>query len=203
MEQSIYLLLDSKGSPIARGRIQGRTDGPYWQIQVEDGKIDEILEHKKLKLLSIMDSGPSYEGTIVRSRNDMIQLEVSKLNQDAGDMRKNLRVAVRFQSLIYPLTGDWRGRRAVESNDLSCGGVAFFTDHSLRVGEQLEMVIPVTSQPLVVGCQVLRIRPEQASVPLLYAAKFINMCHDEEILLREAVFNLQLRGRAKPAERYA
>ena len=81
MEQSIYLLLDSKGSPIARGRIQGRTDGPYWQIQVEDGKIDEILEHKKLKLLSIMDSGPSYEGTIVRSRNDMIQLEVSKLDR--------------------------------------------------------------------------------------------------------------------------
>ena len=99
MEQSIYLLLDSKGSPIARGRIQGRTDGPYWQIQVEDGKIDEILEHKKLKLLSIMDSGPSYEGTIVRSRNDMIQLEVSKLDRDGGDMRKNLRVLVSFKKI--------------------------------------------------------------------------------------------------------
>ena len=149
MEQSIYLLLDSKGSPIARGRIQGRTDGPYWQIQVEDGKIDEILEHKKLKLLSIMDSGPSYEGTIVRSRNDMIQLEVSKLDRDGGDMRK-------------------------------------------------EAVIPVTSEPLVVTCQVLRMRPtERAAVPLMYAAKFVDLCNDEETLLRESVFNLQLRGRPK------
>ena len=198
MEQSIYLLLDSKGSPIARGRIQGRTDGPYWQIQVEDGKIDEILEHKKLKLLSIMDSGPSYEGTIVRSRNDMIQLEVSKLDRDGGDMRKNLRVLVSFKSLIYPVTGRWKGRREIESHDLSCGGVAFYTEHSLQVGEQLEAVIPVTSEPLVVTCQVLRMRPtERAAVPLMYAAKFVDLCNDEETLLREAVFNLQLKGRAR------
>lgn len=197
MDQSIYLLLDSKGNPIARGRIQGSTGGPFWQIQVEDGKIDEILEHKRLKLLSITDSGPSYEGTIVRSRNDMIQLEVAKLDQDAGDMRKNLRVAVRFKSLIYPLSGSWTGRRPVESNDLSCGGVAFFTDHSLQVGEQLEIVIPVTSQPLVLKCQVLRLRPTERASSVLYAAKFVDMCEDEETVLREAVFNLQLRGRPK------
>lgn len=196
MEQSVYLLLDSKGTPIARGRIQGSTDGPFWQIQVEDGKIDEILEHKKLKLLSIMDTGPSYEGIIVRSRNDMIQLEVTKLRTDANDMRKNLRVVVRFKGLIYPVTGRWRGRRWIESNDLSCGGVAFFTDHSLQVGEQLEIVVPVTSQPLVLRCEVLRIRPTERS-SILYAAKFVGMCHDEETLLREAVFNLQLRGRPR------
>lgn len=197
MDQSIYLLLDSKGTPIARGRIQGNTGGPFWQIQVEDGKIDEILEHKRLKLLSITDSGPSYEGTIVRSRNDMIQLEVAKLDQDAGDMRKNLRVAVRFKSLIYPLSGSWTGRRPVESNDLSCGGVAFFTDSSLQIGEQLEIVIPVTSQPLVLKCQVLRLRPTERASSVLYAAKFVDMCEDEETVLREAVFNLQLRGRPK------
>ena len=195
MEQSIYLLLDSRGAAIARGRIQGKTDGPYWQIQVEDGKIDEILEHKKLKLLSIMDTGPSYEGVIVRSRNDMIQLEVSKINRDAGDMRKNLRVVVRFQSLIYPVTGQWKGRREIESNDLSAGGIAFYTDHSLQVGEQLEVVIPVTNEPLVVRCEILRMRP--ADHAIMYAAKFVELCDDEEVLLRESVFNLQLRGRAR------
>lgn len=196
MDQSIYLLLDSKSNPIARGRIQGNTSGQFWQIQVEDGKIDEILKHKKLKLLSIMDTGPSYEGTIVRSRNDMIQLEVTKLIPAAGDMRKNLRVVVRFKSLIYPVTGRWKGRRQIESNDLSAGGIAFFTDHSLQVGEQLEIVVPVTSQPLVMRCQVLRMRPTERS-DILYAAKFVDLCNDEETLLREAVFNLQLTGRPK------
>ena len=196
MDQSIYLLLDSKNNPIARGKIQGNTGGQFWQIQVEDGKIDEILEHKKLKLLSIMDTGPSNEGLIVRSRNDMIQLEVTKLTPATGDMRKNLRVVVRFKSFIYPVTGRWKGRRAVESNDLRAGGIAFFTDPSLQIGEQLEIVIPVTSQPLVLRCQLLRMRPTERS-DILYAAKFVDLCNDEETLLREAVFNLQLRGRPK------
>ena len=196
MEQSLYLMLDSKDNPIARGRVQGKTDGPYWQIQVEDGKIDEILEHKKLKLLSIMDTGPSYEGIIVRSRHDMIQLEVTKLAPDTGDMRKNLRVVVHFKSFIYPLSGMWTGRREVESNDLSAGGIAFFTDYSLQVGERLEVVIPVTSQPLVLQCELLRMRPTERK-SILYAAKFIDLCNDEETQLRESVFNLQLRGRPK------
>ena len=202
MEQTLYLMLDSRNNPIARGRVQGRTDGPFWQIQVEDGKIDEILEHKRLKLLSIMDTGPSYEGVIVRSRNDMIQLEVTKLTPEAGDMRRNLRVVVRFNSFIYPVSGTWRGRRVVQSNDLSCGGVAFFTDRSLQVGENVEIVIPVTSQPLVARCELLRMRPTERA-EILYAAKFVNLCNDEETLLREAVFNLQLRGRPRPSERGA
>ena len=196
MDQSLYLMLDSKGSPIARGRVQGNTSGQYWQIQVEDGKIDEILEHKTLLLLSMMDSEPSYQGIIVRSRNDMIQLEVTKLTPDTGDMRKNLRVIVRFKSFIYPLSGRWAGRREIESNDLSAGGIAFFTDNSLQVGERLEIVIPVTSQPLVLQCELLRMRPTERS-SILYAAKFIGLCNDEETMLRESVFNLQLRGRPR------
>ena len=200
MEQSLYLMLDSRGTPIARGRLSGPVTGQYWQITVLDGKIDEILAHKKLKLLSITDSGPSYQGSIVRSRNDMIQLEVEKLNADAADMRKNLRVLVRFKSFIYPVTGRWRGRREGESHDLSAGGIAFFTDHSLEVGEQLELVVPVTTQPLVLSCQLLRMRPTERSDTLLYAAKFLELCDDEESMLRESVFNLQLRGRPKPSE---
>lgn len=196
MQTTIYLLLDSRGTAIARGRIQGKTNGPYWQIQVEDGKIDEVLEHKKLQLLSILDAGPSYAGTIVRSRNDMIQLEVTKMVSTVDDKRRNLRVEAHFRSLIYPVTGYWRGRREIESNDLSCGGIAFFTDYSLQVGEQLEVVVPVTSEPLVVRCEILRMRPGRRT-DILYAAKFVDLCNDEETILREAVFNLQLKGRPK------
>jgi len=191
MEQSLYLMLDSKGTPIARGRVQGGTGGQYWQIQVEDGKIDEILEHKKLKLLSIMDSGPSYEGTIVRSRNDMIQLEVSKLDRDGGDMRKNLRVLVSFKSLIYPVTGRWKGRREIESHDLSCGGISFSADAPLNSGELVEVGIPITrTAPLLLTCQILRTRPEDGST--FYAAKFIDILNEQESMIREAVFTVQL-----------
>ena len=111
MEQNVYLLLDSAERAIARGQVKGKPAGQLWQIEVEDGKVDEVLKQKTVKLLSMMDAGPSYEGTIVRSRNDMIQLEVTRLEEDAGDMRKNLRVLVGFKSLIYPLSGTWKGRR--------------------------------------------------------------------------------------------
>lgn len=202
-EQTLYLLLDSKGIPIAQARPQGPAaiGGSLWQLMVLDDKIDLVLEHKQFKLMAMTDASPSYEGTLVRSRNDMIQLEVRKSATSGNDMRKNLRVPVHVKSFLYPVSGGWAGRREVETNDLSCGGVAFFTDHSLQVGELFEIVVPVTSEPLVVKGEILRIRPSDKGGSILYAAKFIELCNDEETLLREAVFNLQLSGRPKPAGR--
>ena len=200
-QQSLYLLLDSRGTALAQARPQGpaATGGSLWQLVVLDDKIDLVLKHKKFKLMSITDSSPSYEGTLVRSRNDIVQLEVRKSATNGTDLRKNLRVPVSVDSFIYPLTGGWLGRRVVRTNDLSCGGVAFFTDHSLRAGEHFEIVIPVTNEPLVVQGEILRMRPSGVGGSILYAAKFADLCNDEETLLREAVFNLQLSGRPRPA----
>lgn len=196
-EQTLYLLLDSRGTALAQARIEGPASGDLWQLRVLDDNTDRVLIHKKFKLMSITDSSPSYEGTMERSRNDMIQLRVRKTANNGNDMRKNLRVPVRFKSFIYPVTGRWRGRREIESNDLSCGGIAFFTDHSLQIGEQIEIVVPVTSEPLVVPCEILRLRPTERTECVMYAGKFVNLCDDEETLLRESVFNLQLSSRPR------
>ena len=201
--QQLYLLLDSRGTALAQARPQGpaAVGGNLWQLEVLGDKIDLVLKHKKFKLMSIEDSSPSYEGTLVRSRNDIIQLEVRKSATNGNNMRKNLRVPVSVDSFIYPLTGGWLGRRVVRTNDLSCGGVAFFTNYSLRAGERFEIVVPVTSQPLVVAGDILRVRPSGDGGHILYAARFTNLCNDEETLLRESVFNLQLSGRSRTAER--
>lgn len=193
-EISEYLLLDSRSVPIARGRLEGPTNETNWPIKVMDGKIDEVLKHKQFKLMSITDSDPSYEGTVVRSRNDMIQLEVKKIQIDSKNLRQNLRVLVRFKGFIYPVTGNWKGRREIESNDLSCGGIAFFCDRELAIGERVEVVVPVTSQPLVVTCEILRRHPAGEGGCDMFAGKFIDLCDDEEMCLREAVFGLQLRS---------
>lgn len=192
-ELSIYLLLDSAGVPLARGRLEGSDNGPNWQIRVLDDKIDKVLKHQNLKLMSITDSDPSYEGRVTRNRNDMIQIEVHKVALDSKNLRQNLRVAVRFKSHIYPVTGDWKGRREINSKDLSCGGIAFFSGDGLEVGEQIEVVIPVTSQPLILQCQLLRRQPTEREDIILYAGKFVDQCDDEEMLVREAVFALQLQ----------
>lgn len=202
-EQTLFLLLDSKGNALAKVRPQGPAaiNGNLWQLVVLDDQIDLVLEHKQFKLMSMTDASPSYEGTLMRSRNDMIQLDVCKTATSGNDMRKNLRVPVKFKSFIYPLTGGWPGRRAVGSHDLSCGGIAFHTNYSLQIGEWFEVVVPVTSEPLVVKGEILRMRPSAENFSILYAAKFVDLCNDEETLLREAVFNLQLSGRPRRADR--
>ena len=200
----IYLLLDEGGAPIAQARPQGpsATEGTLWQLLVMNDKIDDVLEHKQFKLLSIQDSSPSYEGTLVRHRNDIIQLEVRKTAAAGDDMRKNLRVPVRVHSFIYPVGGGWRGRREVNTHDLSCGGIAFYCAGEFQIGERFEIVIPVTSEPLVVTGQILRHPADsRAAAESFYAAKFVELCNDEETLLREAVFNLQLSGRPRSADR--
>lgn len=199
-DQKTFLLLDDEGAAIAQARIEGRTDTPNWQLRVQDDKIDDVIEYETVKLMSITDCAPSYEGRIIRSRNDMVQLEVKKIASVVNDKRKNLRVPVRFTSLIYPVSGRWRGRRKILSNDISCGGIAFFSDLSLNKGEVIEVVVPVTSQPLVVQCEILRQQPGEDETTVMYAGKFIGLCEDEEVLLRESVFALQLSSRPRRAK---
>lgn len=191
LDQKTYLLLDSDGAAIAKARIEGRTDTPNWQLRVLDDKIDDVTEYESVSLMSMTDSAPSYEGKIVRSRNDMVQLVVRKISPAFKDKRKNLRVPVKFTSFIYPVTGRWGGRRKILSNDISCGGIAFFSPDPLFEGEVIEIVVPVTSQPLIARCQLLRQAPIEGEITM-YAGKFVNLCEDEEVLLRESVFSLQL-----------
>lgn len=109
--------------------------------------------------------------------------------RDLGSkVRENLRIPVSFQSFIYLE----KGRLPIESYDLSCGGIAFFCDGQLKEGQQMEVVIPVTSQPLVLRMKILRQRPSPRPQPL-YAAEFLDLLREEENMVREAVFSIQLQ----------
>ncbi len=196
-QKNIYLLLDSKNTPIARGQLEGPANGSTWQIRVLDDKIDAVLEHQEFRLLSMTKGGKAQAGRLLRSRNDMIQLEIYEIDDSNDDMRQNLRVPTDFTSFIYPVSGRWRGRRTCRALDLSCGGIAFSSESDFGIRERVELVIPVTSQPLLLRGEILRCwTPEDSNQPY-YAAKFYDMCNDEEMLVREAVFSLQLDNRPK------
>ena len=59
-------------------------------------------------------------------------------------------------------------------------------------------VLPLMKEktPLEIACRTVDGREDT-----LYAAKFIDLCNDEETILREAVFNLQLSGRPRRTAR--
>ena len=129
------------------------------------------------------------EGRVTACHGNMIS--IAPVRTLGEDVRRNLRIPVRFESFLYPVSGRWRGRVPILSNDLSCGGIAFFCARKLEVGEIAQIVIPVTAQPLLLDLKILRQRPSGEPVPL-YAGAFMDLLHDQEKLVREAVFGIQL-----------
>ena len=194
-EERLYLLLDSVNNPLARGRLEGPA-GDTLQLMVMDNDVDKVACHEVIVLMSMSGSEPPLQCRIVRQRGDRIALE--KIASLDPDLRRNLRVPIKFNTFIYPITGRWQGRREIQSIDLSCGGVAFYGDEGLEIEERLELVIPVTEEPVILRCQILR-KQELRNDKLLYATKFVDMCEDEEVTVREAVFSIQLESRSAPA----
>ncbi|MCI8738779.1 MAG: PilZ domain-containing protein [Oscillibacter sp.] len=195
-EERMYLLLDSVNHPLARGRLEGPAAGDTLQLMVMDNDVDKVACHEVIVLMSMSGSEPPLQCRIVRQRGDRIALE--KIASLDPDLRRNLRVPIKFNTFIYPITGRWQGRREIQSIDLSCGGVAFYGDEGLEIEERLELVIPVTEEPVILRCQILR-KQELRNDKLLYATKFVDMCEDEEVTVREAVFSIQLESRSAPA----
>lgn len=186
-----YLILDSKGNAVAHGRSEYNPRDAKWRMVVDDGDLEEIAKHTNLRLVGNSDAVPALEAKIIQRQGNTIVLE--PLRHLEASLRDNLRIPVRFVSYIYPTSEAWRGRLPIVSKDLSCGGLAFYCPCSLEVGEQVQVVIPVTSQPLLLTLGILR-RLSSLEEDPVYAARFLSLLHEEESMVREAVFSLQLQG---------
>ena len=193
---NLYLLLDSWSQPLAKGLLESPADAEKLQVQVLDDQIIDVLAHEVIQLVSVEGDDRPLKCRLIQSRNDRILLEA--LEALDPSVRTNLRIPVQFGSLIYPVGGKRKGRRLIQAVDLSCGGIAFYSNHGLVVGETMEIVIPITEQPLIVRCKILRVK-ELKNDRTLYAAKFIDLCHDEEKVIRRAVFSTQLKASGKKA----
>ena len=190
MQERLYLLLDSKGTPLANAVLESPPNSEVLQIRVLNDKVEDVAAHREIQLIGIDDSTPNRVGVIVRQREDQLVIQpTAALDANA---RENLRILTTFSSVMYPVSGRWKGQKNVKGKDLSCGGVAFYSDCRLENREIVELVLPVTDQPLVVKTQVIRTLEEEGAPPL-YAAKFVDLIQDEEALIRKAVFSIQIR----------
>lgn len=186
-----YLILDSRGNAVAHGTSDYDPKGAKWRMVIDDGDLEEVAKHTNLRLVGNSDAVPALEARIVHRDGNIIELE--PLRALGKSLRQNLRIPVRFDSYIYPKSGDWRGREPIVSADLSCGGLAFFCSRLLKVEEQVEVVIPVTAQPLLLDMDILRCNPGQGD-GYVYAGQFVSPLREAESMVREAVFSLQLKG---------
>ncbi len=185
-----YLILDSRGIPLASGEADGGEGREIWTVQVAEEELPKVLDHELVRLVGSSPQIPAVDGRVLRGRGRRVEIQILKTLGE--DVRQNLRMPARFDTFLYPVTGGWTGRQRIISHDLSCGGIAFFCARELQEGEEAEVVIPLTAQPLILRIQILRRRPSAEVIPL-YAARFQDLIPQQEAMIREAVFGLQIR----------
>ena len=186
-KKQIYLLLDSKSAPLARGVLETAPDGPILQIRVLDGKEDEVAQHEVIQLVGMESGGLAVQCQLLRQRGERISLnQVASLG---SEFRRNLRVPVKFKSFIYPLSGIWKGRGEVQSVDISCGGIALYCVTPLKTGAKYEIALPCTEPPIIVQLEILRVLSKEKN---LYACQFIDLLPQEEAMVQESIFEYDL-----------
>ena len=190
----LYLILARDGSPVEQGVLESPpgTEMLQFRLVKDEDEAPDLTGLGEIQLVGLDDRAPSVRGEIVRQRGNRLAVRpMAKLGIEA---RENLRILTDFESVIYPVTGLWKGQVSIQGHDLSCGGLAFHCAQPLKDREIVEAVLPVTDEPLVVRMRILRMLPTEDSVPL-YAARFVDLCMDEEVFIRKAVFSIQVGGR--------
>ena len=192
MTNRTYMILDSQNNALANSELASPPGTMPMRLQIQDNKVDDVMGHEVIVLFSSKSNDLPMQCRILRQRGDDIMVE--KIATLDPEVRRNLRVPARFDTFIYPLPGcGWRGRQPVQAIDLSCGGVAFYSDFQMAPQDKMEIVITPTEEPVILHCEILKRQDLQNR--FMYATKFVDLCEDEEVAVREAVFSLQLQAR--------
>lgn len=104
-------------------------------------------------------------------------------------LRRHFRVDMKFTSCLYPIGVKPEPRIPIVSQDVSCGGVALFSQCPLDLNREYELVYPLP-QPLILRVRVLRVL---RAADRLYACIFSDLLPEEEALLQESIFEFDLR----------
>ena len=182
-----HFLMDKDSNFLARGTLPDGEEGGNIEFKVIDGSVDNILRMGIVQVVPADKTKFVTMGKAVSRRGNNVIIE--PLRDMGMGVRKNFRMPTDFESFIYPDAG---GRYIIKTIDLSCGGIAFYSVANIKAGEQMEVVIPITAEgPLIVRCVALRVMPFAPPIQK-YACQFLDLIQDEETVLQEAVFNIQL-----------
>ena len=192
--ERLYLILDREGNALAQAHLESPPGSEVVQMRLLEEPDMDFTKLGELQLIALDVKATSKRGTVTMQRGDRLVIRPSAVL--GAEARENLRILTDFQSFIYPITGYWKGQRPIKGKDLSCGGVAFYCEQKLGVGEVVQLVLPVTEAPVLLRTRVLRLLPSEGPEQL-YAARFVELCMDEEMIIRKAVFSIQV-SRPRP-----
>ena len=111
MEERLYLILDSQGTPLANAVLESPPKAEILQIRVLNDKVEAVAAHREIQLIGIDNGTPDRVGVIVRQRDDRLVVQPTAALGPAA--RENLRILTDFESVMYPVTGRWKRSKSV------------------------------------------------------------------------------------------
>ena len=83
-----YMLLDSRGAPVAQGVSEDGPEKNVWQLRIAHGDIKRVLGHEYISLVGTSEQFPAMEGRIVRCRDNLVSVESVRMLGE--EVRRNL-----------------------------------------------------------------------------------------------------------------
>lgn len=192
------LILTSRGEPLAEGAMSAVAEEEQLSVKVLNDETELVMQHDIIQIVGMGEGSVPQQCLVQRQSGKYVIVKV--LSDLDAKLRSNIRISTKFESFLYPLDDSWKGRRGMTSVDISCGGLAFYAPDEFAVGERLEVVIPVTSSPLLMHMEILG-KESVKNGRAFFKAKFIEMQRDQERMIREAVFAIQLENHARKTKK--
>lgn len=200
-----YLVLDLHNKPLAHCRLVQEGDAGRRTFTFVGSCTNDLTQYELVQIISLnAEVFTAWAGRVENQRKNQFIFQPTTVASEG--LRRNLRVDLRFTTYLYslqPIRPRAMPRIPVLTYDISCGGIALFAARKLAVGDAYSIVIPLIRTPLMLPIRVLRTR--QVTIHelthTLYACEFYDLLPQEEALLRETIFDYQLKHQKRKAAR--
>lgn len=189
-KNNVWMLFDTAYTLVGQAVMETQEGDSIAVMRPIGENADDVRQLHIVLFSRAEDPKVVYRGEVGAKRGGKLYLElVTRLE---GDTRRQLRVRMQFHSKLIRMQEQQPFRVPLVSVDLSGGGIAFQCPSELEIGEVCEVVVPVTYPMLVLKMQILR-REQVSSLKWQYSAKFVDLAHEEESCLMQAIFSEQWR----------
>lgn len=194
-EENLWMLFDPAYTLVDQAVLESKRGDCVAVLHPVGENIKEAMQMHIVLFSWAEDPSLIYRGEVVSRRAGRLYLEnVTRMEPETGH---HLRVRMEFHSKLLRMQEGRMTRSPIVSFDLSAGGIAFFSPAELEIGEECEIVIPVTSVMMVVRMRILRAEVVTGQ-KWKYSACFLDLSNEEETMIRQAIFSEQWRrGRCR------
>ena len=122
-----YLILDTQNKALANGELASPPGTSPMRLNILDHKVDSVMEHEVVTLFSASSEELPIQCRILRQRGDAVLLE--KIATLDPEVRRNLRVPVKFDTFLYALpSSSWVRPAALRKRAMLSPSVLFSID---------------------------------------------------------------------------